>query len=167
LAKALLHGPKLIFLDEPANGLDPAGIVEIRELLADLAKNKGVTIFMSSHILAEVSRLAQRVGIIHNGLLLQEMDIDELEKNRNRRLVIRTSEPVSAKQLLNQQNIPVELLPDGVIQSIDQYAIQSPAEINSNIVRAGIPIHGLAVEEEDLEQYFLRLVGENGGKSNG
>ena len=67
LAKALIHSPKLLFLDEPANGLDPAGIVEIRELLLELTREQGVTVFMSSHILAEVSRIAQRIGIIHNG----------------------------------------------------------------------------------------------------
>src|SRR5208283_5172675 len=81
LAKALLHNPKLLFLDEPANGLDPAGIVEIRELLLEMTREQGVTVFMSSHILAEVSRLAQRIGIIHKGNLLQELNIDELERN--------------------------------------------------------------------------------------
>ncbi len=88
LAKALLHNPKLLLLDEPANGLDPAGIVEIRELLLELTREQGVTVFMSSHILAEVSRLAQRIGIIHKGHLLQELNIDELERNRRRRLVV-------------------------------------------------------------------------------
>ena len=74
LAKALLHHPRLILLDEPANGLDPAGIVEIRELLLELTRQEGVTVFMSSHILAEVARLADRIGIIHAGRLLREMD---------------------------------------------------------------------------------------------
>ena len=72
LAKALLHEPKLLLLDEPANGLDPAGIVEIRELLLELTREQGVTVFMSSHILAEVTRLARRIGIIHQGHLLQD-----------------------------------------------------------------------------------------------
>ncbi len=67
LAKALLHEPELLLLDEPANGLDPAGIVEIRELLLGLTRERGVTVFMSSHILAEVARLAQRIGVIHQG----------------------------------------------------------------------------------------------------
>src|SRR3990172_8418694 len=67
VAKALLHNPKLLLLDEPANGLDPAGIVEVRELLLELTREQGVTVFMSSHILAEVSRLARRIGIIHKG----------------------------------------------------------------------------------------------------
>ena len=81
LAKALIHSPKLLFLDEPANGLDPAGIVEIRELLLELTREQGVTVFMSSHILAEVSRIANRIGIIHNGHLLQEFNTDELVRN--------------------------------------------------------------------------------------
>src|SRR5574341_278480 len=72
LAKALLHNPELLILDEPANGLDPDGIVEIRNLLIELAREQGVTVFMSSHILSEVSRLAERIGIIHQWRLLQE-----------------------------------------------------------------------------------------------
>ena len=77
LARALLHGPRLVFLDEPANGLDPVGIIEIRQLLLELTHQQGVTVFMSSHILAEVARLAGRIGIIHQGRLLQELDVDE------------------------------------------------------------------------------------------
>ena len=100
LAKALLHHPKLLFLDEPANGLDPAGIVEIRDLLLELTRQQGVTVFMSSHILAEVSRLAQRIGIIHEGKLLQELNVDELERNRKRRLLLRVRDIDTARQAL-------------------------------------------------------------------
>jgi len=83
LARALLHAPDVLVLDEPANGLDPAGIVEVRELLRSLADEQGVTVFMSSHILAEVAHLADRIGIIHDGRLVEESDRDELaEKAR-------------------------------------------------------------------------------------
>jgi ABC-2 type transport system ATP-binding protein len=78
LARALLHSPDLLVLDEPANALDPAGIVEIRELLRKLADERGVTVFMSSHILAEVAHLADRIGIVHEGRLLEECSRDEL-----------------------------------------------------------------------------------------
>lgn len=77
LARALLHDPEVLVLDEPANALDPAGIVEVRELLRSLADERGVTIFMSSHILAEVAHLADRIGIIHGGRLIEESSRDE------------------------------------------------------------------------------------------
>src|SRR5512135_1707626 len=108
LAKALLHNPKLLLLDEPANGLDPAGIVEIRELLLELTHEQGTTVFMSSHILAEVSRLAQRIGIIHKGHLLQELNIDELERNRKRRLLLRTRDVESAQRALRAAGQPAD-----------------------------------------------------------
>jgi ABC-2 type transport system ATP-binding protein len=78
LARALVHSPEVLVLDEPANALDPAGIVEIRDLLRSLADEQGVTVFMSSHILAEVARLVDRVGIVHAGRLVEELDRDEL-----------------------------------------------------------------------------------------
>jgi ABC-2 type transport system ATP-binding protein len=78
LARALLHSPELLVLDEPANALDPAGIVEIRDLLRTLAAERGVTVFMSSHILAEVAHLADRIGIVHQGRLLEECSREEL-----------------------------------------------------------------------------------------
>lgn len=78
LARALLHDPEVLVLDEPANGLDPAGIVEIRHLLRELATQHGVTVFMSSHILAEVAHLADRIGIVHNGRLIEEASREEL-----------------------------------------------------------------------------------------
>ncbi len=113
LAKALLHNPRLLFLDEPANGLDPAGIVEIRELLLELTRKQGVTVFMSSHILAEVARLAGRIGIIHQGRLLQELNMDELERNRKRRLLLRARDVEAAQRALLAAGQPAEILPDG------------------------------------------------------
>jgi len=78
LARALLHSPEVLVLDEPANGLDPAGIVEVRNMLRTLADEQGVTVFMSSHILAEVAHLADRIGIVHDGRLIEESSRDEL-----------------------------------------------------------------------------------------
>jgi ABC-2 type transport system ATP-binding protein len=166
LAKALIHGPKLIFLDEPANGLDPAGIVEIRELLLELTREQGVTVFMSSHILAEVSRLAQRIGIIHNGRLLQELNIAELERNRRRRLWLRARDIGAAQRALIAAGQPAEILQDGSIELRSAAAVERPDEINSLLVNAGAPPTQLIVEEEELEQYFLRLVGMDEGRSN-
>jgi len=162
LAKALLHDPKLILLDEPANGLDPAGIVEIRELLLELTREQGVTVFMSSHALAEVSRLADRIGIIHNGCLLQEMEVDELERNRRRRLLVRTRDLPAARQVLSAAGYPGEILPDGALELKQPAAIERPDNIASLLVQARTPPMHLVVEEEELESYFLRLVGANG-----
>jgi ABC-2 type transport system ATP-binding protein len=162
LAKALLHSPKLLFLDEPANGLDPAGIVEIRELLLDLTRQHGVTVFMSSHILAEVSRLAQRIGIIHQGHLLQELNVDELERNRRRRLVLRARDVEAAHRALLDAGQPAEILQDGAIELKDAASVERPDDINRLLVMAGASPTHLAVEEEELEQYFLRLIGMDG-----
>jgi len=162
LARALLHNPKLIFLDEPANGLDPAGIVEIRELLLELTRKQGVTVFMSSHILAEVSRLAQRIGIIHKGNLIQELNMDELERNRKRRLLLRTRDIESAHQALTNAGRTPNILPDGAIELKDLASVERPDDVNCLLVNAGTPPVQLAVEEEELEQYFLRLIGMDG-----
>lgn len=166
LAKAMLHHPRLLILDEPANGLDPAGIVEIRQLLFELTREQGGTVFMSSHILAEVSRLAGRIGIIHQGRLLQEMDIAALERNRKRRLLLRAQAVETAYHTLMETGLPAEILPDGTIELKDASAVEHPDEINRLLVEAGTSPTRLLVEEEDLEQYFLRLIDDFGGLRN-
>lgn len=166
LAKALIHDPKLLILDEPANGLDPAGIVEIRELLLELTRDHGGTVFMSSHILAEVSRLAGRIGIIHKGHLLQELNTDELERNRRRRLLLKVREVESAYRVLISADQPAKILQDGTIELKNTASIEHPDDINRLLVNAGTPPTQLMVEEEELEQYFLRLVGMEGGLEN-
>ncbi len=162
LAKALLHNPQLLILDEPANGLDPAGIVEIRNLLVNLAQEQGVTVFMSSHILGEVSRLAQRIGIIHQGRLLQELDIDELQRNRRRSLLVQTRDIEAARAVLGNAGFAVENTSNGVIELMDTNAVERPDDIATCLVNAGHPPMMLDVKQEDLEHYFLRLVGLEG-----
>jgi len=166
LAKALLHKPGLLILDEPANGLDPAGIVEIRELLLELTREEGMTVFMSSHILAEVSRLAQRIGIIHKGHLLQEFNIDELQRNQRRRLLLRVQDVDSAYRALRAAGQYAKIIKDGTIELKNESSVKHPEDINCLLVKAGTPPTQLMVEEEELEQYFLRLVGMEGGIQN-
>ena len=151
--------PGCSVLDEPANGLDPAGIVEIRELLLELTREQGVTVFMSSHILAEVARLAGRIGIIHQGRLLQELNIAELERDRQRRLVLRARDLEAAQRALVAAGQPAELLPDGTLELKNRDAIERPDEVNRLLVEAGLPPTQVLVEEEELEQYFLQAGG--------
>ena len=88
LAKAMIHNPQILILDEPINGLDPAGVVEIRKMLMDLSKNFGVTVFISSHQLEELSKLVDRIGIIHQGRLIQEINMAHLEQSLQKHLVL-------------------------------------------------------------------------------
>ena len=160
LARALLHEPGLLILDEPANGLDPAGVVEIRTLLESLAKEKGVTIFMSSHILTEVDRLATRIGIIHKGRLIEELDTDGLEKLRARRLEVKTRNLEAAQLSLQSAGYKLSTR-DGMILLDDKHAIERPDDIAHILVNAGTPPTHLTVEQENLEDYFLRLTNES------
>ena len=160
LAKAIIHKPDILILDEPANGLDPAGIVEIRELLHDLAFNKGVTVFISSHILSEISKIATRIGIIHEGRLIQEMDIDQLHQLRKRRLLINVEDKNGAISILTKEGFNPTITEDGFLKISSENAILHPENVNSLLVHSGYVPSLLKVEEEDLESYFLRIIGE-------
>jgi ABC-2 type transport system ATP-binding protein len=156
LARALLHEPALLILDEPANGLDPAGVVEIRDLLASLAHEQGVTVFMSSHVLTEVDRLATRIGIIQQGRLIQELESDHMEALRARRLEIAARDLEAARRALTAAGLAVKARAGALILS-ETRAIEAPDEMAAILVNAGTPPTRLAVEQEDLEDYFLRL----------
>lgn len=159
LARALLHEPDLLILDEPANGLDPAGVVEIRDLLVDLAHKKGTTVFMSSHILTEVDRLATRIGIIHRGRILEELNTEKLEELRSLHLEIKTHDLEAAAGILSQAGFKVKA-DENTLYLSDTSAINAPDRVATLLVNAGTPPTRLAVEHEDLEAYFLRLTGE-------
>ena len=162
LAKAFLHHPDILILDEPTKGLDPTGIVEIRERIRDLASNYEVTIFISSHILGEVSKFATRIGIIHEGQLIQELDIEQLEHLFNKRLLVNTRDTESAKLKLIQKGYSVVLSKDGNLEVKDREAVDHPDRIASILVHEGLPPTLLKIEEEDLEAYFLRIIGVKG-----
>ena len=158
LARAMLHEPELLLLDEPTNGLDPAGVVEIRNLLSTLAREKGTTIFMSSHILTEVDRMATRIGIIHKGRLIEELNANKMEQMRNLRLEISTQNNIGACQILMNAGFKVQRTNDTLIV-YEEKAIQMPESVAVLLVKGGVPPSRLVVEQEDLEEYFLRLTG--------
>jgi ABC-2 type transport system ATP-binding protein len=160
LARALLHSPRLLILDEPANGLDPAGLAEIRELLASLAHVQGVTILMSSHNLPEVDRLAGRIGIIHKGKLIEELDSESMERLRAHRLEIQSRDLPAAAAALRTAGYQVrEEMEQGRLLLFEKNAIESPDEIARFLVTVGAAPTRLAVEQEELEHHFLRLTG--------
>jgi ABC-2 type transport system ATP-binding protein len=178
LATALFHEPELVILDEPANGLDPAGVVEVRDLLRTLAREQGVTVLMSSHILAEVDRLATRIGVIHHGRLIEELGASELERRRARRLVVRTRDRAAARRVLADAGYALSeagagdrpgengdpgssASGDGRLILTDAAAIEQPEKVATALVVAGHPPVHLTVEQEDLEQHFLRLTAQD------
>jgi len=163
LAKALIHHPDILLLDEPTNGLDPAGIVEIREMLQDLALNHGVTLFISSHILGEISRFATRIGIIHQGKLIQEIDTNQLEAVCNKCLLVNAHDIEAAHSLLSQKGYRAVKTTDNLLMIIDKDVIEKPDVVATIMVNSGCPPTLLKVEEEDLESYFLRTIGVEGG----
>jgi len=160
LSRALLHEPALLILDEPANGLDPAGVVEIRELLRRMVHEQGVTIFMSSHILTEVDRLATRIGIIHQGRLVEELDAKQVEGLRAQRLEIGARDLAAAHKVLANTTYSATLKVQGErILLCDPQAVAAPDEVARLLVNAGTPPTRLAVVQENLEDHFLQLTG--------
>lgn len=160
LARAMIHNPSLLILDEPANGLDPAGVIEIRDLLANLALNQGVTIFMSSHILTEVDRLATRIGIIHKGQIIEDLDTEKMEQFRAKRLEIKVRDLAKAHALLIKANYSA-VLHDGSILVSDVRATEAPDEIARLLVNENVPPTRLAVEQQNLEDHFMQLTGSS------
>lgn len=159
LAKALIHKPRLLILDEPINGLDPAGIVEVRELLTELAENQNTTIFLSSHILSEIARLTTRIGVIHNGALIRELKSQELDKQIIKKLCIATNNNEKAAKLLQKKGFETVINKE-LIELLNKDAINQPETIATLLVEHQVPPKQLYVFEEDLEHYFLRIIKE-------
>jgi ABC-2 type transport system ATP-binding protein len=159
LARALLHGPELLILDEPANGLDPAGVIEIRDLLRDLA-HEGVTVFMSSHILGEVDLLANRIGIVHRGRLVEELDSGALEQRRDRRLEVEARDLMAAETALVAAGLTPRRRADGRLELRDPMALEAPERVAEILVSAGIPPTHLSIARESLEEHFMRLTSD-------
>jgi ABC-2 type transport system ATP-binding protein len=159
LARALINSPRLLILDEPANGLDPAGIVEIRTLLRRLADEKGVTVFMSSHLLDEVEHLADRVGIVHAGRLVEEVDYRELRANGRLAIEIDVDDIARAERVLRDQLGYSQISRSGAATLRVNDTTAEAAPIARALVGAGVALARLAPMEEDLERHFMRLTG--------
>ena len=157
LAKALIHKPKLLILDEPINGLDPEGIVEVRELLKDLAAT-GSTIFLSSHILGEISKVATRIGIIHEGKLVKELTTQRLTDQLVKKIIVKTSDNAKAVQELLGSNYKAEMTEHDEIEITNSEAILNPENISKLLVERNLSPKQVYLFIEDLEMYFLRTI---------
>ncbi len=158
LARALVHSPELLILDEPANGLDPSGIVEIRGLLRRLA-DAGTTIFVSSHILGEVDQLADRVGIIHKGILVEEFGRKALGATKRLYIELAVDRAEPAEGVLKERLglTGISRTGENVFRIADEKA--SCAEIARELVKAGVGLERLLPVEENLEEHFMRITG--------
>lgn len=158
IAMALLSDPEFLILDEPINGLDPMGVVEIRELLQQLNENHGVTILISSHILSEVHQLATYYGVIHDGKLIEQLSAKQLEEKCGSYLLLKVSEPEKATVILERalKTTVFEVLPD---RSIKLYShVDQPIYISKLLTKHDIHIEQLSPHHDTLEDYFKRLV---------
>ena len=158
IAVALLHQPELLILDEPTNGLDPNGIIETRELIKKLNKEQGVTILVSSHILAEVEKMASHVGIIHKGKLLFQGSLSELQhlKNKQSFLELETTNNENALEVL--QSYSAQRQNGHLVLPFKDNA--QTASINKMLMENGIDVYRLQPKQNDLEQLFLDITSD-------
>jgi ABC-2 type transport system ATP-binding protein len=153
LALALLADPELLILDEPTNGLDPAGIQEIRELMRSLSTEHGVTVFVSSHLLSEVDQLATHVGILSQGALVFQGTAEVLAQRRRNRLRIVVDRPADAVVTLAARGWVVTRENDTVTAGAEVPA----AVLNRTLVEAGHDVHAMTLEADSLEDVFLGM----------
>jgi len=158
IALALIGNPDLVILDEPINGLDPQGIVEVRAVIETLNKEQGITFIISSHILEELSKIATKYGIIHNGVLLQEMTAEQLMEKCGEYIELRTQDAKQACTVIESMGITKYKVVDAeTIQIYEQ--LQESGTIALRLAERGIAIKGIIVKNEALEDYYLNLTG--------
>jgi len=158
IAIALLGDPEVLILDEPINGLDPAGIKEIRDMILKLNHDKGVTFLISSHLLDELGKIATTYGIINNGELVEEISAEELARRCRKGIRISVKDLRTAEELL-RANGYTDLTVEGS-QIILHNEVQHSAEINELLVRGGVSVSELSILNEGLEDYFIKRLGK-------
>jgi ABC-type multidrug transport system ATPase subunit len=159
LALALLNDPALLILDEPTNGLDPAGILEMRELIRKLPVEFGVTVFLSSHLLKEVEQIASHIGIINQGRLLFQGRIQDLQAQRKPRLNLAVERPDDVQAFLVAEGWPTRSNGNGHLY-VEINDESDSTRINTNLIKAGWQVQQITVERPNLEETFLALTGE-------
>lgn len=158
IAIALLGDPEFLMLDEPINGLDPTGIKEIRELILHLNKERNITILISSHILGELSKIANRYGVINNGVMVTEFTNEELEQRCVGELEIKVEDANQAKSIISG------IVGEAAVNVLDENTIRVTKDldkagaINMELAKNGIVVNSSSVVGQDLEAYFMQLM---------
>lgn len=159
VAQAILHKPKLLILDEPTNGLDPAGIRELRSYLRELSKKEGVTVFVSSHLLSEMELMCDRVAIIQNGRLIDVCSVQSAHATLTAggRMVFEVDQPEGAIEALTESGC--KAYKDGEGQISIEGGKEHVAAANAALVNAGIKVYSIRAEVKTLEDQFMEMTG--------
>lgn len=162
IANAILHDPELLILDEPTNGLDPIGIAEVRNFIKDLSTEHGKTILISSHILSEIELLADDIGIIDHGILLEESSMDELQRKNSKYILLQVSE-VSKALLILERQFGVKDYSVQDEQTLRLYdTTLDMAAINKALVTQEVSVISSGLCNDTLEDYFKKITGGEG-----
>ncbi|NLW40048.1 MAG: ABC transporter ATP-binding protein [Tissierellia bacterium] len=156
IAQALMGDRELLILDEPTNGLDPAGVREIRNLIISLPEITGATVLISSHILSEIELIADHVGIIHNGKLLFQGTLEELKEMGNREIAIKAQPLLEAEKFLRNKGYDVEMREGRLYITAERINIE---EVNREMVLEGFGVSHLSENKKKLEEVFLQMTG--------
>ena len=163
LALALLGEPELLILDEPTNGLDPSGIQEMRDLIVRLPEEFGVTVFLSSHLLAEVEQVASHIGIIQEGSLRFQGTLENLHAQMEEQVVLGVDQPEKAKHLLEEAGWTAHKNGGGHRVTVAANGRSDAAMINAQLVRSGVNLFHLSLEQPTLEDIFMTLTNDAEG----
>lgn len=159
IAIALVGNPDFLILDEPINGLDPEGIIDVRELILKLNKEKGITFLISSHYLDELSKIATHYGFLDKGSIIKEVSSDELEKNCKRRIEVKVNNLKKCVQYLEENKYSYEVISD---DRVNIYNKMNVTEIAVELSKRSCIINEFHEIEESLENYYMNLIGGNG-----
>lgn len=162
IANAIMHEPELLILDEPTNGLDPIGITEMRKFIKGLCKEKGITLLISSHILTEIEQLADTIGIIHEGVLLEEISYKDLQRKNRQYLLVKVSSSSKAAHIIEQKlKISDYSVDDDTTIRIYENDINT-AEINKVLILNDVEVAISQICNDTLEDYFKKITGGEG-----
>lgn len=162
IAMALLGTPKLLILDEPTNGLDPAGIQEMRGLIASMPERTGATVLISSHLLSEMEQMVTQVGILNHGKMLFEGSLQELQKHSHGNIQLKVLDVPKSIAVLNRQGIRTTMMKQPNLLELPPLSEEILAVLVRNLAESGAGVVGLTTQTKSLEEIFLSLTQNSG-----